>query len=420
MEKKSKSPVVSSSEQHQEAPNSLSCSKIDNKGGSYSKWMLREGVQWRYAPLIEQIIGDLKGKSLRYCGKVSISKNHGTTYTTTGIEGVYLCRGWFCSVCSYKRAFEAAEKMERGIRNGLIEGEEFKFLTLTMNTDNPIALQQVLYADALASWRKKMKEWVKRNRKISSGFAFSFSHDITIRDNGTHHLHIHGIAQHKQLPPNSIIQKFWNKAVIEAGKQYDKGLSPKKDACFIEDVRPDNLDSLSLYINKYLGAPKEVVGSMGKTKSISTSMNFRGLLEKLMIDEPRKVLLRAYTDLIRAFSGIAWSRIGRRLADFAKLTEAEAENPEDQEEKEEGASIQISWFNHAAISGIRGGQSRIISGLKTPESDFIKEVINTNNELSMRFCSNETFSDEDWDEIKAPWERLFGIPVEWWAYGAEP
>ena len=250
-----------------------------------------------------------------------------------------------------------AEKLERGIQNGLADGEKYKFVTLTLQTDCDIGLQQHLYAESLRLWKQKMLTYVKSRKEEFGKFAFSSSYDITIRSNGTHHLHIHGIAQAKNLPEDEVLQKLWNKSVKSSGELYALKLSPKKDACFIDDIKADDTKRASQYVAKYLGIASEISGGTAlKKNSFITSMTFGDLLQKLAVQTPLKKWIRSYKSLLEAFQGNRWTQIGRTMSKYAEMTEPETS----EEEEEEVESIAISWFSANSISSIRGASSRII------------------------------------------------------------
>ena len=382
--------------------------------GKIDKWELRDSVSRRFAPIVTLLTGKERGKSIQSCGRYVISKREGVTYSRNGIEGVGLCRSWFCPVCSHKKAIDLAEKLERGIQNGLADGEKYKFVTLTLQTDCDIGLQQHLYAESLRLWKQKMLTYVKSRKEEFGKFAFSSSYDITIRANGTHHLHIHGIAQAKNLPEDEVLQKLWNKSVKSSGELYALKLSPKKDACFIDDIKADDTKRASQYVAKYLGIASEISGGTAlKKNSFITSMTFGDLLQKLAVQTPLKKWIRSYKSLLEAFQGNRWTQIGRTMSKYAEMTEPETS----EEEEEEVESIAISWFSANSISSIRGASSRIIKEMKKKDSPFIKKVRATNDEVSSIFGQSKHLSNDDWNRINKMWEECFGKSSKWWGYG---
>ena len=383
--------------------------------GKIDKWELRDAVSRRFAPIVTLLTGKERGKSIQSCGRYVISKREGVSYSQKGISGVALCRSWFCPVCAHKRAIELAEKLERGIQNGLADGEKYKFVTLTLPTDVDIALQQSLYAEAMRLWKQKMLTYVKSRREEFGKFAFSSSYDITIRSNGTHHLHIHGIAQAKKLPEDEVLQKLWNKSVQKSGELYALKLSPKKDACYIDDIKADDTKRASQYVAKYLGIASEISGGTSlKKNSFITSMTFGDLLQKLAVQTPLKKWIRSYKSLLEAFQGNRWTQIGRTMSKYAEMTEPEASD----EEADEVESIAISWFSANSISSIRGASSKIIKEMKKENSPFIKKVRATNDEVSSLFGQAKHLSNDDWNRINKMWEECFGKSSKWWGYGA--
>lgn len=385
--------------------------------GKIDKWELRDAVSRRFAPIVTMMTGKERGKSIQSCGRYVLSKRQGVSYSEKGISGVALCRSWFCPVCAHKRAIELSEKLERGIQNGLIDGQQYKFVTLTLPTDVDVSLQQALYKEALRLWKEKMLTYVKyEKRKSQYGeFAFSSSYDITIRDNGTHHLHIHGIAQAKNLPPDGILQALWNKSVVKSGELYARKLTPKPDACYIDDIRADDTRRASQYVAKYLGIASEVSGGTALKKNSSiTSMTFGDLLQKLAVQTPLKKWIRSYKSLLEAFQGNRWTQIGRTMSKYAEMTEPEASG----EEEEEVESVSISWFSANSISSIRGASSKIIKEMKkNPNSPFIKKVRATNDELNSIYGRSKHLSNDDWERINKMWEETFGSSSKWWGYG---
>lgn len=300
-------------------------------------------------------------KSHRGCMKHPIP-NRQIEYTEKGFSGVQVCKSSLCYSCSRK-----VQQNNAALLAGVIEqtshDHDFAMVTLTLNTDRPVAEQALLLQLAYARFIKSIRKAVQ---KKGFDIQFCWQNDATF-DLGSYrtHLHRHLVARVTKGCPidfNDRAFRWWEKAVAESG-----GGSVVRKAFYWQPVESGG--AATRYLFKLAA---EVLHSTSK-KGFGNRVGWYGLGDEILgaSGTHKERLVGMYRAMVAAMKGKRWFGISKKMReDYTPPEEPEEQEDSMAGEEKEKRTITIGKVSphvHRAI--VETGNLWVVSHVLATHTD---------------------------------------------------